>query len=617
MFTLATPAARLFCLATLGLLLPAAAMAQAPTISSVTPTTAAPGATVTITGTNLTGFTSVLLNGQAMRASPGLLPATTATFIVPAAAGSGRVRLTTAAGTAVSGARLGVTRASSNSNYGQLSTNATSATAGGNFSTPVAADLDKDGLLELLVGQGDGTMIDYEQTATNGAFSTSGTVITLFSDGSTIDVGLYAKPTVSDLDGDGLQEIIVGEENGKVLLYEQNSSTGPNAFKMGAGTTLFANPYGVTTTTVANAGSYARPSVGDLDNDGLIDIIVGSNNGLLNRYEQLASTNTTTAGFSGPTTIKLAGGTTDLDAGSVSKPLVTDYDGDGKLDMLVGNVAGNIQLYTQTAINALTFSYVRDLSADGTAANVINMGNTGTNPSKSNGYAAPAVTDYDGDGLLDLFIGNGTGTVFRYEQAASTVAPTLTAPLPVVLSAFNGQATATGNRLSWATAQETNSARFVVEVSNDGSRYAAIATLAAAGNSTSLSTYSYVDASDAALAPGRRYYRLRQEDLDGKQSYSPVVTLSRAAASARTASKLEAYPSPFADRLAVALPGQAEAQTTTVTLLSLTGRPVYSTRLDLSAAPQILSGLPELPAGIYILRVATAVGSSSQKVVRQ
>ena len=616
MFTLATPATRLFCLATLGLLLPAAAMAQAPTISSVTPTTAAPGATVTITGTNLTGFTSVLLNGQAVRASAGVLPATTATFIVPAAAGSGRVRLTTAAGTALSGAKLGVTRTSSNSNYGQLSANATSATAAGNFSTPVAADLDKDGLLELLVGQGDGTMMDYEQTAPNSIFSTTGTLIT-FAAGGTVDVGLYAKPTVSDLDGDGMQEIIVGEENGKVLIYEQNVGTGANAFKMGVGTTLFANPYGVTTTTVANAGSYARPSVGDLDNDGLIDIIVGSNNGLLNRYEQLASTNTTTAGFSTATTIKLAGGTTDLDAGSVSKPLITDYDGDGKLDMLVGNVAGNIQLYTQTAVNALTFSYMKDLSADGTAATVINMGNSGTNFSNSGGYAAPAVTDYDGDGLLDLFIGNGNGTVYRYEQGTSATAPTLTAPLPVVLTAFTGQATAAGNRLNWATAQEVNSARFVVETSTDGSRYAAIATLAAVGQSTSLTTYAYVDASDAALATGRRYYRLRQEDLDGTVNYSPVVTVSRAAAGTSTASKFDAYPNPFADRLAVALPGQAEAQATTLTLLSLTGRPVFSTKLDLSAAPQVLTALPELPAGVYILRLATATGTSSQKVVRQ
>lgn len=166
---------------------------------------------------------------QALRATAGALPATTATFIVPAAAGSGRVRLTTAAGTAVSGAKLGVTRTSSNSNYGQLSVNATSASAAGNFSTPVAADLDKDGLLEMLVGQGDGTMIDYEQTAPNSAFSTTGTLIT-FAAGGTVDVGLYAKPTVSDLDGDGLQEIIVGEENGTVLIYEQKASTGTNAF---------------------------------------------------------------------------------------------------------------------------------------------------------------------------------------------------------------------------------------------------------------------------------------------------------------------------------------------------------------------------------------------------
>lgn len=619
MFTLATPAARLFCLATLGLLLPAAAMAQAPTISSVTPATAAPGATVTITGTNLTGFTSVLLNGQAVRATPGLAPATTATFIVPAAAGTGRVRLTTATGTAVSAARLGVTRVSSSSNYGQLANNATNATAAGNFSTPVAADLDKDGYLELLVGQGDGTMIDYEQTVPNGPFSTTGTIITLFSNGATVDVGLYAKPTVSDLDGDGLQEIIVGEENGTVLIYEQNASTGGNAYKMKAGTTLFANPYGVTTTTVANAGSYARPSVGDIDNDGLIDIIVGSNNGYLNRYEQLASTSNTTAGFSPAATIKLADGVTILDAGDVSKPLITDYDGDGKLDMLVGNVAGNVQLYTQTSVNALTFSFMRNLSTAGTAATVINMSGTGTNPSNSGGYAAPAVTDYDGDGLLDLFIGNGNGTVYRYEQGNSAVAPIITAPLPVVLSAFGGQATSAGNRLTWTTAQELKSASFVVEASADGTAFTAVAELAAAGTSTIAHSYEYLDASAAAQAASRRYYRLRQVDLDGTTNFSPVVTLNRTATTtaATAPATAESYPNPFTNQLSVALPGTIEPQATTVTLLSLAGRSVFSTKLALGAAPQALAGLPELPAGVYVLRLATAGGSITRKVTRQ
>jgi hypothetical protein len=614
MFTLATPAARLFSLAMLGLLLPAAAMAQGPTISSILPASAAPGTTVTITGTRLANFTSVVLNGQAVRATSGLVPATTVTFIVPAAAGSGRVRLTTSTGTAVSSARFGVTRASSSSNYTQSSINATGATATGAYSTPVAADLDKDGLLELLVGQGDGTMMDYEQTSTNSAFSTTGTLIT-FAAGGTVDVGNFAKPTVSDLDGDGRQEIIVGEETGKVLIYEQSASTGAGAFTMNPVSTLFTNPYGATTSGTANPGSYARPSVGDIDNDGLIDIIVGSNNGLLNRYEQLAATNNTTTGFNAASTIKLANGTTDLDAGDVSKPLITDYDGDGKLDMLVGNYNGNILLYTQTAVNALTFSLVQNLSTAGTASTIINMGNSGTNPSSKGGYAAPAVTDYDGDGLLDLFVGNGTGTVYRYEQTASATAPTLTTPLPVVLTSFTGQSTSAGNQLNWATAQEVKSASFVVEASADGSTFATVAEVAAAGTSNAARTYQYLDASAAAQSTARRYYRLRQVDLDGTVNYSSIVTLSRTVAA--TSATFEAYPNPFADQLAVALPGVAEPQAVAVTLLNLTGRAVYATKLQLSAAPQVLTALPELPAGVYVLRLTTAGGTISHKVTRQ
>ena len=616
-FSLATSASYSFRLATLGLLLPVAALAQAPTLSSFSPATAAPGATVTVTGTNLTGFTSVLLNGQEVRATAGTEPATTVTFVVPAAAGTGRLRLSTALGSVVSGMKLGVTRTSSNNNYSQLNNNVSGTTAAGNFSTPVAADLDKDGLLELLVGQGDGTLIDYEQTVTNGAFSTTGTVIMLLASGATVDVGLYAKPTVSDLDGDGLQEIIVGEETGKVMLYEQSGARGPLAFKVGAGTTLFVNPYGATVTGTPNAGSYARPAVCDLNNNGLVDIVVGGNDGLLHRYEQLAANNKTTGGFSAATTIKLADGASVLDAGDVSKPLITDYDGDGKLDMLVGNVTGNVQFYTQTTSNALTFSFVQNLSTAGTAASIINMGNSGTNLSNSGGYAAPAVTDYDGDGLLDLFLGNGNGTVYRYEQAASATSPILSYPLPVVLSAFAGQATATGNRLSWATAQEVHSARFVVEASATGEAFAPVATLAAAGTSTSLSTYVFVDASETARSATRRYYRLRQEDTDGTSTYSPVINVSRTAAAGGSAARFAAYPNPFADHLTVALPGTAEPQAATATLLTLAGRPVYTSKLELSAAPQTLVALPELPVGVYVLRLTTASGSTSQRVARQ
>jgi hypothetical protein len=74
-----------------------AAVVSLPIITSFTPTSAMPGATVTITGTSLSGVTAVAL---------GTLPAaftvvndTSVTFIVPAGAQSGPIKLTTPGGT--------------------------------------------------------------------------------------------------------------------------------------------------------------------------------------------------------------------------------------------------------------------------------------------------------------------------------------------------------------------------------------------------------------------------------------------------------------------------------------------------------------------------------------
>ena len=596
-------------LAGFALFLPVAASAQ--TITSFVPTTAVAGGTVVITGLNLSTVKSVVLNGQTMRIS-GTPSATSVTVIVPPAAATGRMRLTTTTGTALTSTKLGISRQSSSVSYGLQSTAVVGTAAAGNFSTPTAGDLNNNGLIDLIMGQGDGTIRLFEQAAANSTALNTGTLLQN-ANGTTLDVGLYAKPTVADLDGDGLLELLVGEDTGNVQRYEQVAATGADALKFSL-TTLFANPFGIATSAAPNGGSYARPTISDLDNNGLLDILVGANDGTLRRYEQLTPNAAATAGFKVWGPMKLADGTT-IDAGDVDKPLLTDYNGDGFLDMLLGNRAGNIMLYTQTGRDAVTFTSVGNLTTGGTAATVINMGNTGTNPSNKDGFAAPAITDIDGDGLLDLFVGNGSGSLYRYEQAQSSTVPTLTAPLPVVLTAFVGQATSAGNRLSWTTAQELESAKFVVEVSANGNTFSAVVELAAAGTSSTPRNYEYTDASTAALGAGRRYYRLRQVDLDGTVAYSPVVVLSRSVAT--TSVTIEAYPNPFADQLVVALPGSSDAQDVAVTLTSLTGRLVYAAKLQLGAAPQVLTALPMLPAGVYVLRLTTATGTISHKVTRQ
>jgi hypothetical protein len=80
----------------------------APTVTSFSPASANVGATVTITGTNLTGATAVTLNGVAITGY-NVVNGTTITFVVPTGATSGAIAVTTPGGTATSGTSFTVT----------------------------------------------------------------------------------------------------------------------------------------------------------------------------------------------------------------------------------------------------------------------------------------------------------------------------------------------------------------------------------------------------------------------------------------------------------------------------------------------------------------------------
>ena len=172
-------------------------------------------------------------------------------------------------------------------------------------------------------------------------------------------------------------------------------------------------------------------------------------------------------------------------------------------------------------------------------------------------------------------------------------------PLPVVLARF--VATAMGPdavNLAWATASELNSASFAVERSTDGQAFTSLVTLTGAGTSSSPIAYDWVD----ALLPAFHktlYYRLRHTDLDAAVTYSPVRTVTPAAA--RATAQLQAYPNPAHNMVSVKVSGvESGTPVKEYQIFNSQGRLVHTQAT--SAAGTELLPLTGLPAGMYLLR---------------
>src|SRR5258708_40341589 len=84
--------------------------------------------------------------------------------------------------------------------------------------------------------------------------------------------------------------------------------------------------------------------------------------------------------------------------------------------------------------------------------------------------------------------------------------------LPVGLLSFDAEKKGASVLLTWKTAQEQKSDRFEIERSADGISYHLIGTLAASGNTSMVTSYSFTDHQPL---DGINYYRLKQVDIDG------------------------------------------------------------------------------------------------------
>lgn len=216
---------------------------------------------------------------------------------------------------------------------------------------------------------------------------------------------------------------------------------------------------------------------------------------------------------------------------------------------------------------------------------------------------SPAVT---GRYVRMYGVTRGTGygfSLYEFQVYGSLVA--LPRPLPVTLASFAAAPVAATVDVRWATATEHNSATFEVQRSADGTNFASLVVLPAAGNSQSPKAYQYVDA-----APLRTtgYYRLKQLDLDGQVAYSPVVVVQAVAAAPATAAAavVSLFPNPATDRATLQWNAPA-AGAGRWYLATTAGRVVHSEAFAAQAGANAQAiDLGPYAAGSYVLTLETA-----------
>ncbi|MCB2380105.1 T9SS type A sorting domain-containing protein [Hymenobacter sp. BT635] len=172
-------------------------------------------------------------------------------------------------------------------------------------------------------------------------------------------------------------------------------------------------------------------------------------------------------------------------------------------------------------------------------------------------------------------------------------------PLPVELREFTALAQQANALLSWSTASELRNAGFFVEVSLDGKTFQRVGFVAGKGTTTTVQQYRFMD-TDAARRGPVQYYRLRQQDTDGTESYSPVRTVSFARPT--VASSLAAAPNPARGNYTVHLTAAA-AQTVQLTVHDALGRLVSQQPVVLQAGANQLPAAftAAQPVGVYLL----------------